>query len=77
MPNGACDPDKEGVPIALAMKLTPDAYFERVNKLLIDNPAYSEDCKLLDEPLCPGQFQWKDRLEQSALPSLRCGPQAR
>jgi len=49
MPNGTCDPDKEGVPIALAMKLTPDAYFKRVNKLLIDNPAYSEDCKLLDE----------------------------
>ena len=29
--------DKEGSPLMLAMKMTPNDYFERVNKLLKDN----------------------------------------
>ena len=49
MPKGTYDPDKEGIPIMLAMKLSPNAYFERVNRLLNDNPAYSEDGELLSE----------------------------
>ena len=49
MPKGTYDPDKEGIPIMLAMKLSPNAYFERVNRLLNDNPAYPEDGELLSE----------------------------
>ncbi|MFR2518020.1 DUF1254 domain-containing protein [Peptostreptococcus stomatis] len=49
MSKGSDDENKDGVPIALAMKLSPTEYFERFNKLLIDNPSYPEDNELLME----------------------------
>ena len=49
MPKGNYDPDKEGSPLMLAMKMTPNDYFERVNKLLKDNPTYPEDDEFLNE----------------------------
>ena len=49
MPEGSYDESKDGVPITLAMNLSPEEYFERFNRLLTDNPAYPEDNELLRE----------------------------
>lgn len=46
---GSYDASKDGVPLTIAMNLSPTEYFGRFNRLLMDNPAYPEDNELLRE----------------------------
>ena len=47
-PAGIHDPDRDGTPIQIVLSLGPKAYFDRLNELLLRNPAYPEDAELLD-----------------------------
>ena len=49
LPEGQVDPDAGGVPIRMTLGLGPKDYFERVNRLLLQNPPYPEDAELLEE----------------------------
>lgn len=47
-PKGSYAPENDGVPIQMVLALGPKAYFDRVNQLLVNNPAYPEDAAVLD-----------------------------
>lgn len=47
-PTGSYNPEISGTPIEMVLGMNPKAYFDRVNELLVDNPAYPEDAKLMD-----------------------------
>lgn len=49
LPKGSYNPDHEGIPIRMVFSMGPAEYFERVNKLMRDNPPYDEDAPILKE----------------------------
>ena len=49
LPKGKYDPNNEGTPIRMVFSMGPAEYFNRVNKLMIDNPPYAEDAPILNE----------------------------
>ena len=49
LPKGKYDPDNEGTPIRMVLSMGPAEYFDRVNRLMIDNPPYAEDGPMLEE----------------------------
>ncbi len=48
LPKGKYDPDNEGTPIRMVFSMGPAEYFDRVNRLMIDNPPYAEDAPILE-----------------------------
>ena len=49
LPKGSYDPDNEGVPIRMVFSMGPAEYFNRANRLMIDNPPYAADTPILKE----------------------------
>ena len=49
LPKGSYDPDNEGVPIRMVFFMGPAEYFNRANRLMIDNPPYAADAPILKE----------------------------
>ena len=47
-PAGVYDPDKDGTPIQIVLGMGPKAFFDRMNELMLQNPAYPEDAELLN-----------------------------
>ncbi len=48
-PKGKYDPANDGVPFQMAIGMGPKAFFDRVNELLVLNPAYPEDAAVLEK----------------------------
>lgn len=46
---GNYDPKNEGTPIRMVFSMGPAEYFDRVNKLMANNPPYAEDAPILKE----------------------------
>jgi len=47
-PAGVHDPDRDGTPIQIVLGMGPKAFFDRMNELMLRNPAYPEDAELLN-----------------------------
>lgn len=47
-PTGTYDPEYDGIPFQMAISMGPKEFFDKVNELLIQNPAYPEDTPVLD-----------------------------
>lgn len=46
-PQGVYAPEKDGVPIRMALGMGPQQFFDRVNELLAQNPAYAADAEAM------------------------------
>ena len=47
-PKGTYQPENDGVPFQRAISMGPKAFFDKVNELLIKNPAYPEDAGVME-----------------------------